>query len=173
MAVRAVVGGRALLSFSRFFEQEVSLRERVDCFTNCAIFSARDTPGRFAWICPRFSFDLCVFRPTRAGCTISRPLQQQRSKPYTRALLLLCPMQPRYIGHTDHLTASAVGDRSLTWAYHITGTPGCSTPLYSVPLHCTQGRYIVRIVEVTICIISSETARTFTTVTAALPYSRG
>ena len=34
------------------------------------------------------------------------------SQPYTRALLLLCPMQPRYIGHTAPLTASAVGDRS-------------------------------------------------------------
>ena len=51
----------------------------------------------------------------------------------------LCPMQPRYIGHTASLTALAEGDRSLMWPYHITGTPGCSTPLCSVPLHCTQG----------------------------------
>ena len=35
---------------------------------------------------------------------------------------------------------TAEGDRSLMWPYHITGTPGCSTPLCSVPLHCTQGR---------------------------------
>ena len=41
---------------------------------------------------------------------------------------LLCPMQPRYIGRKAPHTASAVGDRSLTWPYHITGTPGCSTP---------------------------------------------
>ena len=37
----------------------------------------------------------------------------------------------RYIGHTASLTASAVGDRSLMWAYHITGTPGCITLQYS------------------------------------------
>ena len=34
-AVRAVVGGPALLCFL-LFEQEVSLCERVECFKNCA-----------------------------------------------------------------------------------------------------------------------------------------
>ena len=40
------------------------------------------------------------------------------------------------------------------WVCHITGTPGCSTPLCSVPLHRTQARYFKRTAEVTICIIS-------------------
>ena len=40
----------------------------------------------------------------------------------------LCPMQPRYIGHTASLTASAEGDKSLIWSYRISRTPGCSTP---------------------------------------------
>ena len=35
---------------------------------------------------------------------------------------------------------SAVGNRSLMWPYHTTGTTECSTPLCSVPQHCTQGR---------------------------------
>ena len=34
---------------------------------------------------------------------------------------------------------SAVGNRSLMWPYHITGTPGCSTPLCSVPLTLHPG----------------------------------
>ena len=40
------------------------------------------------------------------------------------------------------------------WVCHITGTPGCSTALCSVPPHCTQARYFTRTAEVTICIIS-------------------
>ena len=40
------------------------------------------------------------------------------------------------------------------WVCHITGTPGCSTALCSVPLHYTQARYFMRTAEVTICIIS-------------------
>ena len=69
-------------------------------------------------------------------------------------LFCFSPRQHRYLGHTAPLTASAVGERSLMWVYHITGTPGCSTLLCSVPLHCTQARYILRTAEVTICIIS-------------------
>ena len=48
------------------------------------------------------------------------------------------PRQLRYLGYAASLTASAVGDRSLIWVYHITGTPGCITALYSVPPPCTQ-----------------------------------
>ena len=33
----------------------------------------------------------------------------------------------RYLGCAASLTASAVGDRSLVWVCHVTGTPGCST----------------------------------------------
>ena len=40
------------------------------------------------------------------------------------------------------------------WVCHITGTPGCSTALCSVPLHSTQARYFTRTAEVTICMIS-------------------
>ena len=40
------------------------------------------------------------------------------------------------------------------WVCHITETPGCSTALCSVPLHCTQARYFARTAEVTICLIS-------------------
>ena len=52
-----------------------------------------------------------------------------------------------------------LGDRSLMWVCHITGTPGCSTALCSTalcsaPLHCTQARYFTRTAEDTICIIS-------------------
>ena len=32
------------------------------------------------------------------------------------------------LGRRLPLQPSAVGNRSLMWAYHITGTPGCSTP---------------------------------------------
>ena len=60
----------------------------------------------------------------------------------------------RYLGYAALLSASAVGDRSLMWVCHITGTPGCSTALCSVPLHCTQARYFARTVEATICIFS-------------------
>ena len=47
------------------------------------------------------------------------------SLPYTNATCkrsprLLCPRQPCCLGHTAPLTASAVGNRSLMWAYHIT-----------------------------------------------------
>ena len=42
------------------------------------------------------------------------------------------------------------------WVCHITGTPGCSTALCSVPLHCTQARYFTRTAEVTIGIISEK-----------------
>ena len=64
---------------------------------------------------------------------LNQPTITIPSLPYTNATCkkpprLFCPMQPRNIGHTASLTASAVGDRSLMWAYHITGTPGCSTP---------------------------------------------
>ena len=51
-----------------------------------------------------------------------------------------------YLGLAAPLTASAVGD---------TSPPGCSTALCSVPLQCTQARYITRTAEVTICIISA------------------
>ena len=44
------------------------------------------------------------------------------------------------LGVRPPIQLSAVRDRSLMWPYHITGTPGCSTPLCSVPQHCTQGR---------------------------------
>ena len=37
------------------------------------------------------------------------------------------PRQLRYLGYAALLTASAVGDKSLMWVCHITGTPGCST----------------------------------------------
>ena len=37
------------------------------------------------------------------------------------------PRQLCYLGYAAPLTASAVGDRSLMWVCHITGTPGCST----------------------------------------------
>ena len=40
------------------------------------------------------------------------------------------------------------------WEWNITGTPGCSTALCSVPLDCTQARYFTRTAEVTICKIS-------------------
>ena len=40
------------------------------------------------------------------------------------------------------------------WVCLIARTPGCSTALCSVPLHCTQARYFPRIAEVTICMIS-------------------
>ena len=33
----------------------------------------------------------------------------------------------RYLGCAAPRTASAVGDKSLMWVCHITGTPGCST----------------------------------------------
>ena len=52
------------------------------------------------------------------------------------------------------LQLSAVGDRSLMWVCHSTGTPGCSTALCSVPLDCTQARFFKRTAEVTICTIS-------------------
>ena len=32
------------------------------------------------------------------------------------------------LGRRPPIQPSAVGDRSLMWSYHITGTPGCSTP---------------------------------------------
>ena len=32
------------------------------------------------------------------------------------------------LGSRPPIQPSAVGDRSLMWPYHITGTPGCSTP---------------------------------------------
>ena len=43
---------------------------------------------------------------------------------------LICFAQGNFVtlGVRSLLTASALGDRSLMWAYHITGTPGCSTP---------------------------------------------
>ena len=44
------------------------------------------------------------------------------------------------LGRRLPIQPSAVGNRSLMWPYHITRTPGCSTPLCSVPQHCTQGR---------------------------------
>ena len=44
------------------------------------------------------------------------------------------------LGKRPPLQLSAVGDGSLMWVCHITGTPGCSTPVCSVPLHRTQGR---------------------------------
>ena len=44
------------------------------------------------------------------------------------------------LGRRSPIQPSAVGDGSLMWPRHITGTPGCSTPLCSVPQHCTQGR---------------------------------
>ena len=74
--------------------------------------------------------DVCVVHVNEVWC---RPCPTNLHSPThhlhdTRALPLLCPMQPCYIGHTASLTASAEGDRSLMWAYHITGTPGCSTP---------------------------------------------
>ena len=43
------------------------------------------------------------------------------------------------LGVRPPIQLSAVGDRSLMWPYHITGTPGCSTPLCSVPQQCTHG----------------------------------
>ena len=43
------------------------------------------------------------------------------------------------LGSRPPIQPSAVGDRSLMWPYHITGTPGCSTPLCSVPLTLHPG----------------------------------
>ena len=37
---------------------------------------------------------------------------------------------------------SAVGNKSLMWPYHNTGTPGCTTPLCSVPLILHTGKVI-------------------------------
>ena len=39
------------------------------------------------------------------------------------------------LGRRLPLQPSAVGNRSLMWPYHITGTPGCSTPLMQVALN--------------------------------------
>ena len=39
------------------------------------------------------------------------------------------PRQLRYLGYAAPLAASAVGDRSLMWPCHITGTPRCSTAI--------------------------------------------
>ena len=70
---------------------------------------------------------------TRQSLNRAYRVSHQNSLPYTNATCkrspwLFCPRQPCYLGHTAHLTASAVVNRSLMWAYHITGTPGCSTP---------------------------------------------
>ena len=48
--------------------------------------------------------------------------------------------QLRYLEYAAPLTASAVGDRSLMWVCHITGTPGsrpreCQRPLTECSLH--------------------------------------
>ena len=43
------------------------------------------------------------------------------------------------LGVRPPIQLSAVGDRSLMWPRHITGTPGCSTPLCSVPLTLHTG----------------------------------
>ena len=65
--------------------------------------------------------------PTSIGgkCFYHSPTPMHTGK---RSSQLFCPRQLRYLGRTAPLTASVVGDRSLMWAYHITGTPGCSTP---------------------------------------------
>ena len=43
---------------------------------------------------------------------------------------LICFAQGNFVtlGVRLPIQPSAVGDRSLMWPYHITGTPGCSTP---------------------------------------------
>ena len=58
-------------------------------------------------------------------------LHQRRGTPNVTTLHWVdgSPLQPQ-----------AEGNKSLMWPYHNTGTPGCSTPLCSVPQHCTQGR---------------------------------
>ena len=43
------------------------------------------------------------------------------------------------LGRRLPLQPSAVGNKSLMWPYHITRTPGCSTPLCSVPLTLHPG----------------------------------
>ena len=43
------------------------------------------------------------------------------------------------LGRRLPIQPSAVGNRSLMWPYHITRTPGCSTPLCSVPLTLHPG----------------------------------
>ena len=45
---------------------------------------------------PHSSVQSCL---RRLHVNLSHPKKQRLSQPYTRALLLLCPMQPRYIGH--------------------------------------------------------------------------
>ena len=64
---------------------------------------------------------------TSTGCySRGRTRTRHSSLPYTSTDI--CPMQPCYIGQTAPLTPFGCGNKSLMRPYHITGTPGCSTP---------------------------------------------
>ena len=54
--------------------------------------------------------------------------QQQHTSQPTRAYFSCAQCNIVTLGSRLPIQPSAVGDRSLMWPYHITGTPGCSTP---------------------------------------------
>ena len=64
------------------------------------------------------------------GVAPAQPANEHRSITYMTPVHYFCCAQCNDVtlGRRPPIQPTAVGDRSLMWPYHITGTPGCSTP---------------------------------------------